>query len=142
MRILGIDFGDVHVGLAVSDLLHITAQPLGQYQLKTKPEDKEYFKNLIAQYEIGKIVIGLPLRMDGTPGTRVTKTKKFADWLNGFLDIPVVFWDERLTTQQAFHILRDQNARPSKKKKLKDQISAMLILSSYLESIRHESHGS
>lgn len=142
MRILGIDFGDVHVGLAVSDILHIIAQPLGKYQLKTKQEDKEYFQNLIAQHEIGKIVIGLPLRMDGSPGTRVTKTKEFASWLNEFLDIPVIFWDERLTTKQAFKILKDQKTRPSRKKKLKDQISATLILSSYLESIRHGSHGS
>ena len=93
MRILGIDFGDVHIGLAISDRLHITAQPLGKYQLRTKQEDKKYFQNLIAQHEIGKIVIGLPLRMDGTPGTRVTKTKEFAGWLNEFLDIPVVFFN-------------------------------------------------
>ena len=142
MRILGIDFGDVHVGLAVSDMLHITAQPLGKYQLKNKQEDKKYFQNLIAQHEVGRIVIGLPLRMDGTPGTRVTKTEEFADWMKQFLDIPVIFWDERLTTKQAVKILKDHKARPSKKKKLKDQISATLILSGYLESIRQESLGS
>ena len=141
MRILGIDFGDVHIGLAVSDRLHITAQPLGKYQLKTKQKDKEYFQSLITQHEIGKIVIGLPLRMDGTPGTRVAKTEEFTEWMKTFLDVPIIFWDERLTTKQALGILQVQKTKPSKKKKLKDQISAMLILSSYLESIRNKLNG-
>ena len=138
MRILGIDFGDVHLGLALSDSLHITAQPLGKYQLKSKQENKKYFQCLIAQHEIGKIVIGLPLRMDGTPGRRVAKTEEFANWMKTFLDIPIIFWDERLTTKQALRILDGQKTRPSKKKKLKDQISATLILSSFLESQRNK----
>jgi putative Holliday junction resolvase len=141
MRILGIDYGDVHLGLAVSDRLLITAQPLGKYQLKSKQEDRKYFQDLIAQHEIGKIVIGLPLRMDGTPGTRVKKTEEFAEWMKAFLDIPIIFWDERLTTKQALGILQAQRAKPSEKKRLKEQISATLILASYLESIRDESHG-
>lgn len=137
-RILGIDFGDKNIGLAISDRLQITAQPLALYRTQGKQEDLIYFKKLSAEHEIEKIVIGLPLRMNGTLGTRAEKTKTFASWLEKSLNLPVVFWDERLTTKQAFKILKEQNIRPQRKKSLKDQISATLILSSYLESLRVE----
>ena len=137
-RILGIDFGDKNIGLAVSDRLQITAQPLTLYRTQGKQKDLIYFKKLSAEYEIEKIVIGLPLRMNGTLGTRTEKTKAFASWLEKTLNLPIVFWDERLTTKQAFKILNEQNIRPQRKKNLKDQISATLILSSYLESLRVE----
>lgn len=136
MRILGIDFGDRSLGLAVSDPLLLTAQALGRYRIQNKEKDKKYFQELVSQYEISEIVIGLPLRMDGSPGTRVEKTKKFARWLENILSLPVTFWDERLTTQQSLKILSEQKSDFRKKKVLKDQISASLILSSYLESKR------
>ncbi|TEU03848.1 MAG: Holliday junction resolvase RuvX [Candidatus Aminicenantes bacterium] len=134
MRILGIDFGDRNIGLAVSDTLFLTAQAIGRYRRQSQEKDKKYFQELVSQYEVGEIVIGLPLRMDGSPGTRVEKTKKFARWLENILHLPIVFWDERLTTQQALKILRGQKVDFRKKKILKDQISASLILSSYLEN--------
>jgi len=134
MRILGIDFGDRSLGLAVSDPLFLTAQGLGRYRTQNKEKDKKYFLELVSQYEIGEIVIGLPLRMDGSSGTRVEKTKKFARWLEKILSLPVTFWDERLTTHQALKIISEQKTDFRKKKTLKDQISASLILSSYLES--------
>lgn len=136
MRVLGIDFGDRSIGLAVSDKLHVTAQALESYRVKSKEEDKKYFKDLVKKYEIGKIVIGFPLRMDGSSGTRVEKTKKFALWLEKTIHLPIIFWDERLTTQQALKILSQQKIKIRRKKILKDQISAALILSSYLESKR------
>ncbi|TET24139.1 MAG: Holliday junction resolvase RuvX [Candidatus Aminicenantes bacterium] len=140
MRILGVDFGDRNIGLAVSDKLLITAQALGSYRVKNEEEDKKYFKDLVLKYEIEEIVIGLPLRMDGTPGTRVQKTQKFASWLENVLKLPIVFWDERLTTKQALDILNQQKISGKKKKKLKDQISATIILSVYLESKRKKSN--
>ncbi|MFA9454543.1 MAG: Holliday junction resolvase RuvX [Candidatus Aminicenantaceae bacterium] len=136
MRVLGLDYGDKNIGLAVSDPLLITAQGLGFYQQKGREKDLTYFQGLVAEYGIGRIVVGLPLRMDGTPGSRVEKTRRFADWLGSALGIPIVFWDERLTTKEAFRILREQKATPKKKKALKDQISATLILASYLENER------
>lgn len=140
MRILGVDFGDKNIGLAVSDKLLITAQALGSYRVKNEEEDKKYFKDLVSKYEIEEIVIGLPLRMDGTPGTRVQKTQKFASWLENVLKLPIVLWDERLTTKQALDILNQQKISGKKKKKLKDQISATIILSVYLESKRKKSN--
>lgn len=136
MRVLGIDYGDKTLGLAISDLMGITAQPLEQYQIRDPDADKSFFQSLIKQREVGKIVIGLPLRMDGTEGTRVEKTRRFADWLRSFLDLPVVFWDERLTTKQALRILREQSSGPKKKKQGKDKVAAAIILAAYLESER------
>ena len=136
MRVLGIDFGDRKIGLAVSDLLGITAQPLASYRRRTEKEDKKYFKALVAEHEITKIVLGLPLRMDGSSGTRAEKTREFAHWLEGFLNLPVLFWDERLTTKQANRILGQRRLAPKTKKDIEDQVSAVIILATYLESIR------
>ncbi len=141
MRILGLDFGDRSIGLAVSDKLLLTAQSKGRYRLVNEEEDEKFFKKFANEFNIGEIVIGLPLRMDGTPGTRVEKTKEFAIWLKKILDLPIIFWDERLTTQQAFKILHKQKLDGKEKKKLKDQVSAAIILSSYLESRKLKSHG-
>jgi putative Holliday junction resolvase len=140
VRVLGIDYGDSHIGLAVSDKLLLTAQALGSYRSKSKEEDKKYFKELVSKYEIGEIVLGFPLRMDGSPGTRVEKTKEFAEWLKKILKIPIIFWDERLTTKQAIRILGQQKIKAKRKKTLEDQIAASVILSSYLESKRGKNH--
>ena len=135
MRILVIDYGDRTIGLAVSDEMLITAQALQSYKVKNKEEDIQFFKDLASKYKITQIVIGLPLRMDGSEGSRVKKTKHFASWLKRTLDIPVVYWDERLTTKQALRIMREKRLSNKKKKELVDQISAVLILSSYLNSL-------
>jgi putative Holliday junction resolvase len=140
MRILGIDYGDRSIGLAISDKLFITAHAIGRYQVKNKKADALYFKDLVKQHQVSKIVIGLPLQMDGSEGTRVEKTREFARWLEKILGLPVLFWDERLTTRQAMQVLQQQNINGRKKKKLKDQVAATIILSNYLESERENSH--
>lgn len=142
MRVLGIDFGDRRIGLAVSDRLMVSAQGIGVYEVKNVRQDRKFFRELITKYEIEEVVIGLPLRMDGSEGTRAEKTKEFGRWLEQVLKLPVTFWDERLTTQQASRILREQKAKRRSKKSLKDQISAVIILSSYLEHKRMKAHGS
>jgi putative Holliday junction resolvase len=139
LRVLGIDYGDRKIGLAISDRLRLTAQPLASYRRKTEREDKEYFKTLVAEYGINEIIVGLPLRMDGSSGTRAEKTRGFACWLEKILDLPILFWDERLTTKQANKILSQQKIAPKAKKEIEDQISAVIILSTYLESIRSKS---
>lgn len=136
MRILGIDYGDSKIGLAVSDPLQLTAQVLDNYRIQGEDKDKSYFKKIVSEYEIEEIVLGLPLRMDGTSGPRVEKTKSFALWLKKFLKVPITYWDERLTTRQAIGILNRQKIKRKSKKVLEDQIAAVIILSSYLESKR------
>ncbi len=81
MRILGIDYGDRNIGLAISDKLYVTAHAIGRYKTKNRKADALYFKDLVKQHQVSKIVIGLPLQMDGSEGTRVEKTREFARWL-------------------------------------------------------------
>jgi len=120
----------------LGDLLGITAQGLGFYKKQGKAEDLAYFRDLVKEYGIDRIVVGLPLRMDGTQGSRAEKTREFADRLGTALDLPVVFWDERLTTKEALRVLREQKASHKTRKTMKDRISASLILAAYLESER------
>jgi len=139
MRILGIDFGDRTIGLALSDALRLTAQPFGTYRLEGREEDdRRFFRDLVARHDVGEIVVGLPLRMDGTAGTRAEKTRQFGAWLERTVGLPVLFWDERLTTREALSVLREQNVRGARKKAAEDQISAVIILSAYLERKRNE----
>lgn len=142
MRILGIDYGDRNVGLALSDALGVTAQPLMTYRLTDrKTEDRAFFEALIKKHEIGRIVLGFPLRMDGSHGTRVEKTRGFASWLTSFAGVPLDYWDERLTTHQALGLIREQKVRQKSKKAVLNQISAALILQGYLDSRRGHADG-
>lgn len=140
MRVLGIDHGDRKIGLAISDRLGFTAQPLEIYRRKTEKEDEEYFKTLVAEYGVTEVIVGLPLRMDGSSGTRAEKTREFARWLERILNLPVQFWDERLTTKQANKILSQQKISAKAKKDIEDVVSAVIILSTYLESKRAKSN--
>jgi putative Holliday junction resolvase len=140
MRILGIDYGDRNIGLALSDPLELTAQPLGQYQLAGEDANAAFFSGLVRKHEVGEIVVGNPLRMDGSVGTRSQKTAEFAGWLEKAVGLPVKFWDERLTTQQAIGIMEEQKIGYKAKKRVEHQISATLILQSYLDHRRFQRH--
>ena len=140
MRILGVDFGDVHIGLALSDPLELTAQPLGQFRLRGDAGDDTYFRDILRRHEVGKIVVGFPLRMDGSSGTRADKTRAFAARLEKISGLTVVLWDERLTTRQAAGIMHEQKIKTKKKRRVEHQISAVLILQAYLDSRRSTSH--
>lgn len=139
MRVLGIDYGDRHIGMALSDPLQIAAFPLGSYRLTGDGEkDAKFFLDLVARHNVEEIVIGYPLRMSGISGSRVDKTKTFAAWLEKAVKKPILFQDERLTTRQALHILKEGKTPASKKKSREDQLSAVIILSAYLERKRHD----
>ncbi len=139
MRVLGIDYGDRKIGLALSDKLGFTAQPLTIYRRRSEKEDKEYFKALVVEYNITEVIVGLPLRMDGSSGTRAEKTRAFASWLEQILNLPILLWDERLTTKQANKFLSTRKISIKTKKNIEDQLSAVIILSTYLESKRAKS---
>ncbi len=137
MRVLGVDYGDRHIGLALSDPLQMTAQPLSTYHLQARDEDNgNYFRALVRDHSIVRIVIGLPLRMDGTPGSRVEKTRTFAAWLEKTTGRPVEYWDERLTTHQAIRSVQEQKIKIKDKRAAINQIAAVIILQGYLESLR------
>ena len=133
-RILGIDFGQKRVGLAISDALGLTANPLSVFERKSSIEDMRYIQNIVESQQVSKIVIGLPLNMDGTPGMLTGEVENFAKKLAENLKIPVEFIDERLTTMQAERMLVEEaDMSREKRKKVRDKIAASMILRTYLE---------
>lgn len=133
MRILALDVGDVRVGIAYTDALELSVNPLESYKRKNVEDDYVYIADLINKYKIQKVVIGLPLNMDGTEGPRVESTKLFADNLRKYTDVPFDWQDERLTTVTAERLLIEQGMRREKRKNVIDKVAAMVILSSYLD---------
>lgn len=134
MRILAIDYGDSRVGLAVSDLMGWTAQGIKTVPNKSQKKLLEEIKPVIDEYKPEKIVVGLPKNMDGTLGFRAEETYKFAEQLKTIYDGEIVYWDERLTTVSAAHILNETNTRGKKRKNVIDTVSACMILEDYLRA--------
>lgn len=132
-RILAIDYGEKWIGLAVSDPLQLTAQPLGTHLLGSEEENRLFFADLLKKYEVSLIVIGWPLKMNGQPGNQANLVQKFAQWLKTNFGLPVVLWDERLTTRQAQALLQEQKIKANKGKKIEHTLVAVLILEAFLE---------
>lgn len=139
MRILGLDYGSVTVGVAVSDPLGITAQGL---ETITRPAENKLRRTLariteLAQeYQAEKIVLGFPKNMNNTVGERGEKALEFKTQLERRTGLPVLMWDERLTTVAANRSLMETGVRRENRKEVIDQIAAALILQGYLDSIR------
>ena len=136
MRIMGLDFGSKTTGVAVSDPLGITAQ--GIETITQKDENKlrqtcARIEELIREYEVGTIVLGYPKNMNNTLGERVEKTLAFKEMLERRTNLPVVMWDERLTTNAAEQILIESGVRRENRKSVIDKIAAVLILQGYLD---------
>ena len=132
MRILGIDYGDSRVGIAVNDLLGLTAQGVGTIKNKSRKILLEELDKIIKQYNPTKIVLGLPKNMDGTEGFRAEATYKFAEDLKTIYEGDIVYIDERLTTMGASVFLNETNTRGQKRKNIIDTVSACLILETYM----------
>ena len=143
MRVLGLDYGSVTVGVAISDELGLTAQPL--MTIKREQENKlrrtlAKIEEITAQYDVDRIVLGFPKNMDDSLGERCEKTLVFKQMLERRIGLPVVLWDERLTTWAADQDLDFLGVRKQDRKKVIDQIAAMYILEGYLGSIGSD-HG-
>lgn len=134
MRILGIDYGDARVGVAVSDLLGIMANGVGTIQNKSKKQLMSELGAVIDEYKPEKIVIGLPKNMDGSEGFRVDATHEFAAALKKIYGGDIVFWDERLSSMGAKRFLNETNTRGKKRKNVLDTVAACIILEGYLNS--------
>lgn len=135
MRIMGIDFGDSRIGVAVSDPLGWTAQGLETIQWKGPMErPAEQIRQLVSQYGVEKIVIGLPKNMNGTIGPSGEKAMEFGELLGKVTGLEIVRWDERLTTVAANRMMHEVGMKTSKKKGSVDRIAAVLILQGYLDS--------
>jgi len=136
MRIMGLDFGSKTVGVAVSDSLLLTAQ--GVEIIRRKDENKlrqtlARIEELIVEYEVEEIVLGLPKNMNATEGVRVELTNEFKDKLERRTGLPVIMWDERLTTVAADKIMMEAGVRREHRKDYVDKIAATLILQGYLD---------
>ena len=137
MRTLGLDYGSKTVGVAVTDPLGMTAQ--GVEIIRRQKENhlrKTYqrIRELCEQYDVEKIVLGLPLNMDDTMGDRAEKTLEFKNELERRLSVPVLLVDERLTTVEAIEIMDDAGIKVSEREKYVDMIAATIILQDYMNS--------
>lgn len=137
MRILGIDFGDARVGVAVSDIMGWTAQGVGTLKNRGTEKLLSEFESILTQYNPEKIVIGMPKNMDGTLGFRADATREFAENLKKIYSGEIIFWDERLTTVGAARFLNETNTRGKSRKNVIDTVSACLILEGYLNSLKN-----
>ncbi len=137
-RILGLDFGKRRIGLAISDALGYTAQPLSTYTRTRVREDIAYLVQLAKEREIVLFVFGDPKYMSGDESRQSASVKEFAARLALSTPIPIVFWDERLTSTQAHRLLDEEGGLKREDRKGKvDQIAASLILDGYLVSLEH-----
>ncbi len=136
-RILCIDYGDSRVGIAVSDLLGITAQGVETIKNKGKRLLLERLSELIVEYNPKTIVIGMPKNMDGTIGFRGEKTLAFAENLKKIYDGKIEFCDERLSTVSAIMTLNETNTRGEKRKNVVDTVAAAVILQTYMDSLKN-----
>jgi putative holliday junction resolvase len=133
-RLLGIDFGTVRIGLAVSDEEQRLAVPLETYTRRNRESDARHLTVVIGDYRIGALVIGLPLHMGGEEGQKAGEARQFGAWAASVCGLPFAFWDERLTTSMADEHLAAARINPKKRKLLRDKIAAQIMLQSYLDS--------
>ena len=141
MRIMGLDYGSKTVGVSVCDPLGITAQAVET--IVRKEEDKlrrtcRRIEALIQEYQITSIILGYPKNMDDSVGERARTTEEFKEMLERRTGLPVILWDERLTTVEADEILRESGVPAGDRKKVIDKVAAGIILQSYLNAVESE----
>lgn len=136
MRIMGLDFGSKTVGVAVSDPLGITAQPIEIVRRKSENKLRQTLariEELIREYQVTQLVLGLPKNMNNTLGERAEKSLEFKEMLERRTGLPVVMWDERLTTVEANRTLMEGKVRREDRKQYVDKLAAVFILQGYLD---------
>jgi putative Holliday junction resolvase len=130
---MALDVGKKRIGLAVSDEMGWTAQGLETFQRTRIREDLSRLKELASHWSVHTLLVGRPLHMSGEASRQSEYTREFAERLKEHLSLPVVFWDERLTSVEAERVLRESGASLEKRKKAVDRLAAVLLLESYLE---------
>ena len=142
MRIMGVDMGSHTIGLAISDESALIAQGLETIKRRSTEEDLKEITRVIDQFKIEKIVVGLPKNMNGTLGKQAEMVLQWIEALKKRIPLPVVTWDERLTTVGATKILLEADLSRKKRKKVIDQLAAALILQGFLDQDRNLKDGS
>lgn len=129
---LALDVGKRRIGLAVSDELGITAQGIETLERTRIREDLARLKEIAEHWKVARLLVGRPLHMSGSESVQSAYTREFAERLGAYAALPVVYWDERLTSVEAGRILREAGATLEQRKKAIDRMSAVLLLESYL----------
>jgi putative Holliday junction resolvase len=142
VRIMGLDIGSHTIGVAISDELRITAQGLKTIRRRSKEEDFEEIIGIIDQFNIGKIVVGLPKNMNGTLGKQAEMVLQWIKAIREKVDLPIVTWDERFSTVEASRVLLEADLSRRKRKKAIDKLAAVIILQGYIEKDRNQNDGS
>lgn len=132
-RILGLDVGDKRIGVAVSDAFGWTAQAVKVINRDSLEKDVAELQKIIETYAVEEIVVGLPKNMDGSMGERAIRTTLYSEQLNEALQLPVVLWDERLSTVAATRTLLEADLSRHKRKQVIDKLAAVIILQGYLD---------
>ena len=133
-RVMALDYGDVRIGIALSDITGFLASGYENYTRKSLDEDCRHIAEIADNNNVKIIVLGLPLNMDGTEGVRVEKTREFADELMKYTSCKIEYLDERLTSVSAEKILISADVSRKKRKAVLDKLSATIILQDYLDA--------
>ncbi len=133
-RVIGLDVGAKRIGVAISDGLGITAQPLTVVNRKNPETDIEKICKIVCKHKVSLVVCGLPLRLDGEHGKQADAVKAFVDALTPRAGVPVVQWDERLSTVSAERAMLEGSVRRRKRRRVIDRVAAQIILQHYLDS--------
>lgn len=133
MRIMALDVGSRTIGIACSDALLMTAQGIETIRRTSLENDFNRLRELISEYEVHELVVGMPKNMNGTKGERAEKTEEFVEKMKAVIDLPVTFWDERLSTVMAERQLIAADVSRKKRKGIIDKMAAVVILQGYLD---------
>jgi putative Holliday junction resolvase len=135
LRLLGLDYGEKRIGVAICDELGLTAQGLPTIIRKNKGHDLKMLESLIKNYKVEKIIIGYPVRIDGSEGIQCEKVNRFAALLDTTFSLSIIKWQETLSTKEAEEILINSGIRWKKRKDEVDKLATCLILQGYLDSV-------
>lgn len=137
-RVMGIDYGSRRVGVAMSDSLRTVATPLETLEVETSKLLFRRLRDLVAEHRVTAVVVGLPLHMDGGRGELALAAEEFAEKIRRQIPrLPVYLWDERLSSAEAERMLRHGEAKADRRKAMRDQLAAQLILQSWLDAAEH-----
>lgn len=135
-RIMALDYGERRIGVALSDPLRVMATPLLTLNRKSREVDLGILADLARAHEVGRIVVGLPIGMDGARGEQVRRVESFIEMVGRATGLPVDPWDERLTTAQAEKALLEGDVSRRRRREVIDQVAAVILLQSYLDARR------
>jgi len=133
-RIAGIDYGTVRIGIAMADLSVGIAGPYENYTRRGLASDARYFQQLAEQEHLTRLVIGLPIHLDGRESQKSQEARQFGQWLTEVTSLPVDYFDERYSTAEAEKLMADANLSPKKRMARRDQLAAQIMLTAYLEA--------